>query len=196
MKTTHLLYLHGFRSSPQSAKARLMAERVRHDHPATVWCCPQLPPSPAAAMELIRALTADWPRETMAVLGSSLGGCYAARLAVETGCARAVLLNPAVQPARDLAQYIGEQGSWQDPAERFYFRPEYVEQLRAIEAGALPHPEQCLAIIAKGDEVLDWREMVARHPGVQLRLVEGGDHGLSDFERAHLDAVIDFLQLA
>ena len=196
MTSTHLLYLHGFRSSPQSAKARLMAGRVRRDHPATVWCCPQLPPSPAAAMELIRALTAAWPRETMAVLGSSLGGCYAARLAVETGCARTVLLNPAVQPARDLAQYIGEQSSWQDPAKRFYFRPEYVEQLRAIEAGALPRPEQCLALIAKGDEVLDWREMVARHPGVQLRLVEGGDHGLSDFERAHLDAVIDFLQQA
>lgn len=195
MTSTHLLYLHGFRSSPQSAKARLMAGRVRRDHPATVWCCPQLPPSPAAAMELIRALTADWPRETMAVVGSSLGGCYAARLAVETGCARAVLLNPAVQPARDLAQYIGEHSSWQDPTERLHFRPDYVEQLRAIEAGALPHPEQCLAIIAQGDEVLDWREMVARHPGVQLRLLEGGDHGLSDFESAHLDAVIDFLQL-
>lgn len=196
MKTTHLLYLHGFRSSPQSAKARLMAERVRRDHPATHWCCPQLPPSPATALELIRALTADWPRASMAVVGSSLGGCYAARLAVETGCAKVVLINPAVHPSRDLAQYIGEQSHWQDPAERFYFRPEYVEQLRAIEAGTLPHPERCLAIIAKGDEVLDWREMVARFPGVQLRLVEGGDHGLSDFERAHLDAVIDFLQLA
>ena len=195
MTTTHLLYLHGFRSSPQSAKARLMAERVRRDHPATVWCCPQLPPSPAAAMALIRELSADWPRETMAVVGSSLGGCYAARLAIETGCTRTVLLNPAVQPARDLAKYIGEQSHWQDPTERFYFRPEYVEQLRAIETGTLPHPEQCLAIIAQGDEVLDWREMVARFPRVQLRLVEGSDHALSDFERAHLDAVIEFLQL-
>lgn len=196
MRTTHLLYLHGFRSSPQSMKARLMAERVRRDHPAVHWCCPQLPPSPAAALTLIRELTADWPREAMAVVGSSLGGCYAARLAVETGCARTVLLNPAVQPARDLAQYIGEQSSWQDPAQSFYFRPEYIDELRAIEGGALPRPEQCLAIIAQGDEVLDWREMVARHPGVQLRLLEGGDHALSDFESAHLDAVIDFLQLA
>ena len=40
-----------FRSSPQSTKARLMAERVARDHPAVTWWCPQLPPSPRAAME-------------------------------------------------------------------------------------------------------------------------------------------------
>jgi predicted esterase YcpF (UPF0227 family) len=44
-----------------------------------------------------------------------------------------------------------------------------------------PRPQ--LAIIAKGDEVLDWREMVARYPQAQLRLLEGGDHALSDFDR-------------
>ena len=51
MPTTHLLYLHGFRSSPQSSKARLVAEYVRQHHPQVVWLCPQLPPSPAAAMQ-------------------------------------------------------------------------------------------------------------------------------------------------
>lgn len=196
MKTTHLLYLHGFRSSPQSTKARLMAERMQREHPAVIWCCPQLPPSPAAAMALLRELTVDWPRESMAVVGSSLGGCYAARLASETSCARLVLINPAVHPSRDLTKYIGEQSHWHDPQQNFRFGLEHIDELRAIEAFELPHPGHCLLIAAKGDEVLDWREMVARFPGAQLRLVEDSDHALSDFEAAHLDAVIAFLQPA
>ena len=194
MKTTHLLYLHGFRSSPRSTKARLMAERMQREHPGVVRACPQLPPSPAAAMELIRALTAGWPRESMAVVGSSLGGCYAARLAVETGCARLVLINPAVHPSRDLAKYIGEQSHWHDPQQNFHFGAGHIDELRAIETFELPQLDRCLLIAAKGDEVLDWREMVARFPGAQRRLVEGGDHALSDFESTHLGAVIEFLQ--
>ena len=50
MPITHLLYLHGFRSSPQSMKARLVAERVARHHPGVQWWCPQLPPSPAEAV--------------------------------------------------------------------------------------------------------------------------------------------------
>ena len=193
---THLLYLHGFRSSPQSMKARLMAARIEREHPAVTWTCPQLPPSPAAAMALMRELTADWPRTSMAVVGSSLGGCYAAQLAAETGCARLVLINPSVHPARSLARYIGEQSHWHDPQQNFRFGPEHIEELRAIENFELARPERCLLIAAQGDEVLDWREMVARFPGARLRLVRGSDHALSDFETEHLDAVMGFLRLA
>ncbi len=191
--TTHVLYLHGFRSSPRSMKAMKMAERIQRDHPQVRWWCPALPPSPRQAFALIAEGTADWPRARMAVIGSSLGGFYATRLAHETGC-RAVLLNPAVDPARDLARHIGEQTAWHDPNERFFFRPEYVDELRALACGALPHPERVLAIVAKDDEVLDWREMVARYPGARLKLLEGGDHALSDFD-AHLDDILAHLQL-
>lgn len=194
MRTTHLLYLHGFRSSPRSAKAVKVGQRVATEHPGVTWWCPQLPPSPAEAMALIRQGTANWPRDRMAVVGSSLGGFYATRLAVDTGC-RAVLLNPAVHPARDLAAHIGEQTAWHDPQERFFFRPEFVDQLQALSGGELPDPSRVLAIIARGDEVLDWREMVARYPGVALRLLPGSDHALSDFDD-HLDAVFEHLQLA
>ncbi|ART47300.1 YqiA/YcfP family alpha/beta fold hydrolase [Acidovorax carolinensis] len=194
MTTTHLLYLHGFRSSPQSAKARLMAAYVAQHHPAVHWWCPQLPPSPRAAMEQVAQGIAAWPRATMAVVGSSLGGFYASWVARHTGCA-SVLLNPAVDPARDLARHIGEQTAWHDPAERFFFLPEYIGQLQAL-ATQCPLPAgREMAIIAKGDEVLDWREMVARYPAAQLTLLEGGDHALSDFD-AHLPAVAEFLRLA
>lgn len=188
---THLLYLHGFRSSPQSAKARLMARRVAARFPAVHWWCPQLPPSPAEAAALIEAGTAHWPRQRMAVCGSSLGGYYATWLAERTGC-RALVLNPAVDPARDLAAHIGEQTAWHAPEERFFFQPGYIDELRALHAGSLTRPERYMAIIAQDDELLDWREMAARYAGAKLRVLEGGDHALSDFAQ-HVDEALAFL---
>ena len=192
MPTTHLLYLHGFRSSPQSAKARLVAQRVAQRHPKVHFWAPQLPPSPHDSMDVVMKGIADWPRESMAVIGSSLGGFYATYVAGMTR-SRVVLLNPAVHPARDLSRYIGEQTSWHDPSEHFYFKPEYIDELRALEVGTLTRPERALAIVAKGDEVLDWREMSARYPGSRIKLIEGGDHALSDFAESHLDEVMRFV---
>ena len=193
-KTTHLLYLHGFRSSPQSTKARQVAQRVAQDHPGVVWLCPQLPPSPRQAAELLSGLTADWPHASMAVVGSSLGGFYATWLAESCLC-KAVLLNPAVEPARDLARHIGEQTAWHDPAQSFFFEPGFVDELRALQPGPVQRPDNYFCVIAKGDELLDWREMAARYAGARLRLLEASDHALSDFGQ-HIDAVFDFLDLA
>jgi predicted esterase YcpF (UPF0227 family) len=130
----------------------------------------------------------------MGVIGSSLGGFYAAQLARRTGC-RAVLLNPAVQPARDLARHIGEQIAWHDASQHFYFRPEYVAQLHALEGAGPTEPGQFFAVIAKGDELLDWREMASHHAAARIKLLEGSDHALSDFD-AHIDEVFAFLGLA
>ena len=49
-------------------------------------------------------------------------------------------------------------------------------------------------MIAKGDEVLSWVEMSERYRGCRIKLLEGGDHALSDFE-AHLPEVLTFLGL-
>jgi predicted esterase YcpF (UPF0227 family) len=192
-KTTHVLYLHGFRSSPKSTKARQMAQYMATEFPHLTWWCPQLPPSPQAAARLILEGTANWPADRMAVVGSSLGGFYATWLAARRGC-KAVLLNPAIDPARDLAKYIGEQTTWHDPAERFFFAPEFVNELRALEVGPMPHPEQIWALIAKGDEVLEWREMTARYPDSPQVVIAGGDHALSNFE-TYLPQVLEFLDL-
>jgi predicted esterase YcpF (UPF0227 family) len=145
-------------------------------------------------MSMVMQGIADWPKETMAVAGSSLGGFYATYVAEATGC-RAVLLNPAIDAARDLAQHTGEHTAWHDPSEQFVFEPAFVDELRALECGPVARPEKYFAVIAKGDEVLDWREMTARFPGAKVKLLEGGDHALSDFER-HIDDVFAFLQLA
>jgi predicted esterase YcpF (UPF0227 family) len=193
MPPTHLLYLHGFRSSPRSFKAQRLAAWVREHRPDLHWWCPQLPPSPREAMAQVFDGLAGWPRERIAVVGSSLGGFYATVVAERLGCP-AALLNPAVDPARDLAGYIGDQTAWHDPSEHFYFRPEFIGELQALAPPAITRPERYFAIIAKGDEVLDWREMVVRYPGAAIELLEGGDHAISDFEQ-HLPALLRFLQL-
>jgi uncharacterized protein len=189
---THLLYLHGFRSSPQSMKARQVAAWVGANRPDLVWWCPQLPPSPREAMDMLFARLMAWPARQMAVIGSSLGGFYGCVVAERFGCL-AVLLNPAVDPAQDLARHIGETTAWHSN-ERFFFRAEFIAELRAMTPLALTGPQRYFAVIAKGDEVLDWRAMTARCAGCKIKLLEGGDHALSDFS-VHLPDVIEFLAL-
>ena len=194
MATTHVLYLPGFRSSPLSAKAQLMGAWMRAHRPEVRWWCPQLPPSPREAMALVFEQLARWPVGASAVVGSSLGGFYATVVAERTGC-KAALLNPAINPARDLAGYIGDLTSFHDPDDHFYFRAEYVTQLRLMTPREITRPERYCAVIAKGDEVLDWREMTARYPGAAIRLLDGGDHALTDFDE-HLPFILRHLQLS
>lgn len=171
-----------------------MAAVVASRHPAVTWWCPQLPPSPRDAMALLEQGLANWTPGAMAVIGSSLGGFYATVVAERFGC-KAVLLNPAVDPARDLANYVGEQTAWHNPDEHFFFEARFVDELRALRPGPLKIPRNYLAIIAKGDEVLDWREMTMRYAGTTISLLEGGDHALSDFD-AQLPLILGFLDLA
>ena len=191
---THLLYLHGFRSSPQSFKAQRMARAVAALPQPPQWWCPQLPPSPAQAMALLKQGVADWPVARMAIVGSSLGGFYAHVLARQIGCP-VVLLNPAVYPARDLASHIGEHPAWHDPGQRIHFDARFIDELRLQQATPATHTPPTLAVIAKGDEVLDWREMHAAYGHDRVRLIEGSDHAISDFE-VYLPEILAFLGLS
>jgi uncharacterized protein len=188
-----LLYLHGFRSSPRSAKAlRLQAWLAQH-RPDVQWQCPQLPPSPQRAMDQVHDLLSKWPQGHFAVVGSSLGGFYATCAAETWGCP-AALLNPAVNPARDLAAHIGRQTAYHDATMQFEFTAGHVDELSALTPATITRPGRYGGIIARGDEVLDWREMAARYPGSSMQVVDGSDHALSDFDD-HLPLVLRFLQL-
>jgi len=182
-----LIYLHGFRSSPASFKARLLDERLRALGRGADFLCPQLPASPAEAVALVSQRLTPQPQDTL--VGSSLGGYYATWLAERHGC-RTVVLNPAVNPARDLRGHVGLQRMYHSDAP-FVFEPRYLGELAALEVGAITFPERYLLVAAKGDELLDWREMVGRYPGARQIVLDGGDHGLSDFAEL-LDEVLRF----
>ena len=187
-----ILYLHGFRSSPRSTKARRLEARLQARGLGDGFRCPQLPVSPCEASRVIEAVAAERGSAPLALIGSSLGGYYATWLAERVDC-RVVLLNPAVRPDRDLVRHLGVQRLYHaDHADQTVdVKPEYLDELKALRVGPITRPGRWLLVAATGDELLDWREMTARYPAAVQRIVEGSDHALSDFDD-HVDAVIDF----
>ena len=185
-----ILYLHGFRSSPQSFKAQLLTQTLGG---RIAYACPQLPASPAAAIVLAQALAKELLRDAdpaaLTIIGSSLGGYYATWLAESLGC-RAVVLNPAVHPVRELEKHVGTTTAWHSAAP-FEFKQHYVDELQQLAVARITRPERYFLIAATGDEVLDWQEMVAHYEAARHRVILGSDHGLSDFA-AYIDEVLGF----
>jgi predicted esterase YcpF (UPF0227 family) len=174
-----ILYLHGFRSSPQSFKARMMRARLAELGRLSEWQCPVLPVSPCDAIALAESIAGAALPEDVTVVGSSLGGYYATYLAEKHGW-RAVLLNPAVMPDVDLSAYLGEQPLWHGGG-TITVLPRHLDELRALHVDAITRPERYFLIAATGDEVLDYRAMLAHYSGVRTTLIEGSDHAISDF---------------
>lgn len=184
-----ILYLHGFRSSPQSMKARVISERMAALGLSGQLVCPQLPASPKLAMELALSLIEGVPADELSIVGSSLGGYYATWLAERVGC-RAVLLNPAIVPLQDLDKHVGVTTQFHSD-EPFEFKREYIDELRALAVDPITRPERYFLIAATGDEVLDYRDMVKHYAGARQHVIDGSDHGISEFPD-YLDAVLAF----
>ena len=184
-----ILYLHGFRSSPQSMKGRVISERMAELGLSDQLVCPQLPASPKLAMELALSLIAGVPAEELSIIGSSLGGYYATWLAERIGC-RAVLLNPAIVPLQDLDKHVGVTTQFHSD-EPFEFKREYIDELRALAVDPVTRPERYFLIAATGDEVLDYRDMVKHYAGARQHVIDGSDHGISEFPE-YVDAVLAF----
>ena len=127
--------------------------------------------------------------QPLAIIGSSLGGYYATWIAEQVDC-RVALLNPAVHPERELAAHLGSQRVYHSN-ETVEIEPGFLDELKDLRVDTITRPERYLLAAATGDEVLDWREMVARYSKARHLILEGSDHGLSDFATV-IDDVIDF----
>ena len=178
-----IVYLHGFRSSPQSIKAQLLARAVAAS-PVDVRPRFVVPPLPHDPREAIGTVAAWIEREigvaaTLTLVGSSLGGFYATHLAERFGT-RAVLINPAIRPYDDLVPYLGVQRNLHT-GETFEVTAAHFTALRALKVAAITRPERYFLLVRSGDELLDWREAVAFYGGAWQYVHGGGDHGWADF---------------
>ncbi len=181
-----IVYIHGFNSSPASFKAKLLRERLAARGRANEFAAPALPNGPAAAAALLADLARTHPQALL--VGSSLGGYYATWLA-ERYALRAVLVNPAVRPYELLAGNVGRQKNFHT-GEEYDFTARHIEELRALEVETIT-AERYLLLVETADEVLDYRLAVGKYRGAQQIVIEGGDHGFSDFAD-YLDRVLAF----
>jgi predicted esterase YcpF (UPF0227 family) len=187
-----IVYLHGFNSSPQSHKAQFFAAWLHERGLDGQFACPALPHFPEEAIAVAEDAIAGCPGEQVCFVGSSLGGFYATHLA-EKHDARAVLINPAVDPHIGLRSYLG-------PQRNLYSGAEYELTESHLEAWARQFvpvicPERYMLLIETGDEVLDYRKAVDKYRGARQVVIEGGDHSLRSFPD-HLALIAEFAQLA
>jgi pimeloyl-ACP methyl ester carboxylesterase len=198
----HVVYLHGFGSSPQSAKAAML--RAGLGDQALSFSVPQLDGGDftGLTMDLYReratAAVAAVPDDGTALLvvGSSLGGYTAALLAAEGRLSRAsalLLIAPAFGFTDRWRELLGEDGmaEWRGSGERLFFHHgadcelplgcgflESCERLPAIPAADL---RPLTVVQGRRDETVDWRGSLAyaqQAPQVDLHLVDD-DHALA-----------------
>ncbi len=181
-----IVYLHGFNSSPQSHKAQLLARYLEARGLGAEYACPALPPLASDAVGEIEKLIKQ--NAQVAFVGSSLGGFYATYLA-EKHAAKAVLINPAIDPHVGLRAYLGRQQNLHT-GEAYELTEAHLRAWQQLYVRRIT-PERYLLLVETGDEVLDYRRALARYAGAEQVVIQGGDHSLASFPQ-HLPRILEF----
>lgn len=191
----HLVYLHGFLSSPQSEKAQQTRAYVKRHLPALNLHIPQLLGNIDRAVTKIETLLDSLPSAKLGFIGSSMGGflsTYMMEQYANKFDAKAVLINPAVAPYELLADYVGEH---QNPytKERFVISPQSIASLHKYCPTRLSQLHRYQVMLQTADETLDYRLAEAYYAGAHLCIEQGGDHSFQAYEQ-HLGQIFTFLR--
>ena len=175
-----ILYLHGFRSSPQSFKARMIAEKLRALGLDADYYCPQLPASPREAVALASQIARRFAPDELTLIGSSLGGFWAYHFASRYAL-KCVLLNPCMHPAATLGPYVGLVENLYTDEQGRMNRSDLLQYDKYRPVGEV----ECVVLHEKGDELIPYQESVANFTDkARLILIEGGSHRFENLELA------------
>jgi len=178
-----ILYIHGFASCGNSNKTKLLKEHFND------VLAPDVPIDPDEAISFLQKLIVD--NKVELIIGSSLGGFYAAYLA-EKFQIKTVLLNPSTQPFITLAPYVGEN-EYFCTGEKFTWKKEHIAKLMsyAIADNSIKVP--VLVLLQKGDEILDYTKAEAVYKKYEVIVQEEGNHRFENLDE-YIGKIREFMR--
>ena len=171
--TKTILYLHGFASSSNSNKAKILSSYISKISSNSKLMIPNLDNNFKKAVSQIELLikNSDQP---ISFIGSSLGGYFAAYFAsIEN--AKAILINPAIPPLKGFDEYLGENKNY-STGQKFLIEEEDIKFLRQLLKKKYLNKENTLVLMESGDDVLEYKKTSKYFEGCHIDIVFGGSH--------------------
>ena len=186
-----ILYLHGFASSADSTKAKLIESFVKKNTNSTKILIPNLNNNIKNAYQQIEEIIKT--ESPSSIIGSSLGGFFGTYFAKKYNLL-CVNINPAIPPI-DMSEYIGENQNY-STGEKFIIDQDQLDWLETMnkKMKTLKRHKNFLTLIQSGDEILNYKLAIKYFSACQIEVIFGGNHSFKNFE-LYLSKIQNFLNM-
>ena len=186
-----ILYLHGFASSSNSNKAKILKKYISKNYKNAEIIIPNIDNNFKLAVNQIHDLI-DNAKHPIVFIGSSLGGYYASYFSSKFKT-KSVLINPAIPPLKDFEMYLGENENY-STGEKFIITPEDIRYIRKMSYKKYSNAENTYVLLESGDEVLNYKETTKYFSGSYLDIIYGGSHSYESLDEK-LKNIVNFIEI-
>lgn len=170
----HVIYFHGFASSPNSKKVKDISEHYKVFAPEVPYFG-----SSATLLSPIKKYLIDsvFPGDKVLFVGTSLGAYWAARMSHYFDGA-AVLFNPTVDPSKDLKKFIGINSNFVT-GEKFELKSEDIDSFYPLDRSVNENVK--FAVVCANDHIVNSKLAVEFFDRVEV--LQSSDHRFEDTEK-------------
>ena len=186
-----ILYFHGFASSSNSNKAKILKKYISRNYKNAEIIIPDIDNNFKLAVNQIHDLI-DNAKHPIVFIGSSLGGYYASYFSSKFKT-KSVLINPAIPPLKDFEMYLGENENY-STGEKFIITPEDIRYIRKMSYKKYSNAENTYVLLESGDEVLNYKETTKYFSGSYLDIIYGGSHSYESLDEK-LKNIVNFIEI-